>query len=238
MGLSEEVELSNLLETNPLWYQDKRIVEYIKLFDKEKLTRSEKSLKNDFKKLLKSTNFYIGDKGYNWDQWRLPIEYAIIHHASSAPTISLRELNILGLRLYIQQYLTDNDVKDQPLYSGHYWYGKTKAKENMTFVSYHYLIRPNGKVIQLVDDTAHLWHAGNLEINRKSIAIAFAGKFIDKEPTTKALNSAAKIIKDHKIGREKVLGHCEVMNRGSQKETICPGNTFMRIWKSKLTDLL
>jgi len=108
----------------------------------------------------------------------------------------------------------------------------------MTFVSYHYLVRPSGKLIQLVDTSAFLWHAGNLDVNKKSIGIALAGKFIDKEPTIEALKTVAKIIKQFNISREKVVGHKEVILKDILGNTACPGNLFESSWKEKLLDLL
>jgi len=237
----KENRLSNikdLIETQPLWYKNDEIVKCLNLFNKEKLSRYEKSLKSDFKEILKTSNFFTSETGYNWDQWRLPVECAIIHHTSSAPTISLNELNILGLRLYIEQFLKDVDVRDQPLYSGHYWFDKPHFKENMTFVSYHYLVRPNGKIIQMTDDSSFLWHAGNLEINKKSIGIALAGKFTDREPTDEALRSIAKIINEHKIDKKYVFGHKEVIKKDILGETECPGSNFIESWKSRLIRML
>jgi len=231
-------KIKDLIETQPLWYKYDEIVKCLNLFGKKKLSRYEKSIKNDFKKILKTSDFYISKSGYNWDQWRQPIEYAVIHHTSSAPTISLNELNILGLRLYIEQFLKDEDVKDQPLYSGHYWFNNLHTKENMTFVSYHYLIRPSGKIIQLTDDSSFLWHAGNLEINRKSIGIALAGKFTDKEPTDEALRSVVKIIREHKIAKKFVFGHKEVIRKDILGETECPGRNFIESWKNRLIKML
>ena len=230
--------LKTLIGTEPLWYQNDEIKKCIKLFNKENLSRDDKSIKNAFKEILKNADFYTSKIGYNWDQWRQPIEYAVIHHTSSTPTISLNELNVLGLRLYIEQFLKDDDAKDQPLYSGHYWFDKPHTKKNMTFVSYHYLIRPNGKTIQLTDASSFLWHAGNLDINRKSIGIALAGKFLDKEPTEEALRSAAKIIRDHNINQKNVAGHKEVIRKDILGETECPGNTFAGGWKNRLIKML
>lgn len=231
-------ELKVIIQTDPLWYQNEKIKSYISLFNKSELTKPQKSQKDEFKKLLKSTKFFIGDSGYNWDQWRLPIDAVVIHHTSSSPTISLNELNVVGLRLFIEQFLKDEDVINTPLYSGHYWYGKPRTKENMTFVSYHYLIRPNGRIIQLVEDSANLWHAGNLEINRKSIGIALAGKFIDKDPSIEAINSVAKIIREHKISKDRVFGHNEVIKKEILGETECPGSGFINIWKPKLLSFI
>lgn len=227
-----------LIEKQPLWYKNEEIIKCLNLFKKENLNRYDKSVKNDFKETLKTSNFFVSKSGYNWDQWRLPIEYAVIHHTSSSPTISLKELNILGLRLYMEQFLKDADVKDKPLYSGHYWFNKAHEKENMTFVSYHYMVRPNGKIIQLTDDSAFLWHAGNLEINKKSIGIALAGKFTDRDPTEEALRSVVKIINEHKINKKGVFGHKEVIRKDIIGETECPGRNFTNIWKNKLVKLL
>ena len=146
----------------------------------------------------------------------------------------MNELNILGLRLYMQQYLKDKDVINQPIYSGHYWFGKPAIKENMCFVSYHYLIRPNGKVTQLTDTAAYLWHAGNLEVNRKSISVALAGKFIDKEPTEEAIHALSGLINTLSIKKENVYGHNEVINKDLLGETECPGNSFKDTWKEKI----
>src|SRR3989304_9998670 len=112
--------LKNIIETNPLWYQDDQIKYFINLFNKNTLTKREKSDKNNFKTLLKETIFYIDSSGYNWDQWRLPIEYAVIHHTSSSPTIGLKELIVFVLRFYIQQISTDKDLKSKPLTSGYH----------------------------------------------------------------------------------------------------------------------
>lgn len=232
----ELLNLKKLIETNPLWYQDNRIAEFMELFDKKDLTRDEKSLKSSFKKVLKTSNFYVSNTGYNWDKWRFPIEYIVIHHTSSAPTISLNELNVLGLRLYIHQHLTDKNFKNQPIYSGHYWYGKPKTKENVTFVSYHYLIRPSGKIIQLLDESAYTWHAGNLDVNHKGIAIALAGKFFDKEPTPEAIKAVAEIIGRHNIAKENVVGHTEVINKKLLFDKGCPGNLFLKSWKEKILE--
>ncbi len=234
MTKNELNHLQQIIESDVLWYQNDKIKYLVSLFDKKTLTKEERSDKSAYKTLLKRSNFLVGETGYNWDQWRLPIECAVIHHTSSSPTISLNELNVLGLRLYIQQYLKDEDVLNQPLYSGHYWYGKPATKNNMCFVSYHYLVRPSGKVVQLADNNAYLWHAGNLDINRKSISIALAGKFYGKSPTREALTATAKLLKDLKIPKDKVFGHCEVINKQLLGETASPGDLFVGGWKGEL----
>ncbi|KKS61087.1 MAG: hypothetical protein UV28_C0041G0001 [Candidatus Collierbacteria bacterium GW2011_GWE2_42_48] len=234
MDNSDFLSLQQTLETNPLWYQNDRIKYLVSLFEKKQLSKMERSEKSEFKRLLKQSLFYIGENGYNWDQWRLPTDCVVIHHTSSSPTISVKELNVLGLRLYIKQYLNDEDVINKPLYSGHYWFGKPATKDNMCFVSYHFLIRPNGKIIQLTDTDAYLWHAGNLEVNRKSISIALAGKFINKEPTEEAMQALSGLIKTLSIKKERIYGHNEVINKELLGETECPGNLFENNWKEKI----
>jgi len=238
MDQNKYKKLKQIVEKEPLWYQNSEIKYLVSLFRKKHLTKEEISHKYLYKKLFKESDFITGEKGYNWDQWRLPIECVVIHHTSSSPTISLDELNALGLRLYIEQYNKDKDVTNQPIHSNHYWHGKPKTKNNMSFVSYHYLIRPNGKVTQMVDGSACLWHAGNWDVNRKSIGIAIAGKFNDREPNKEVLISLADIVRKYKISKEKVYGHCEVINKELLSDTICPGNLFLDSWKNKLVKII
>ena len=106
MDNSDFLSLQQTLETNPLWYQNDRIKYLVSLFEKKQLSKMERSEKSEFKRLLKQSLFYIGENGYNWDQWRLPTDCVVIHHTSSSPTISVKELNVLGLRLYMKNAVT------------------------------------------------------------------------------------------------------------------------------------
>ncbi len=179
----------------------------------------------------------IGKPIYNWDKWRLPIDTVVIHHSSSSPTISEIEISAVHLlNLYIKQFMTDEDVKNTAIYSGHYPPGANTDTKNMTFASYHYLIRPNGKVIELNHKSAFLWHAGNLDINRRSVGIVFAGKFTgNKRPTEKAIESFKKLKSQEfkNIEAERIFGHCEVIKKEILGTTECPGES-LAMWKKYL----
>jgi hypothetical protein len=228
-----------LMQTDDLWYQ--KVFLYQKEISNIKNKRNKLSAKTI---LLKAAKFCLahkslrlGSNGYKWDQWRLPVDSIVIHHSSSSPTISVNEISAIHLlNLYVKQFSTDEDVINQLMYSGHYTPGKEKTSENMTFASYHYLIRPNGKILKLNENESFLWHAGNLDINRRSIGIVFAGKFIGKkEPTQKAIEAFKKLRSGQfsHIKDERIFGHKEVIKKEILGETSCPGDSFSN-WKAKL----
>ncbi|OGC50247.1 hypothetical protein A2716_03495 [candidate division WWE3 bacterium RIFCSPHIGHO2_01_FULL_40_23] len=237
-------EITKLLSNDPLWYR--AVYQEIENIKAIKNNRKRRSLKHTLlkitKRALKEGTIILGNKWYNWDQHRLPIDTIVLHHTSSSPTISLLELSAVELlNLYVKQYMTDEDVKDQKIFSGHYYLNKPEDKNAMTFTSYHYLIRPGGKVTKIVEDSAFLWHAGNLDINKRSIAIAFAGKFINGEKPSKiALEVCAKLIKETYgfIQKDRIFGHCEVIRKDILGETICPGESFISNWKQRLLKLI
>lgn len=232
-------KIKSELKTNPTWYFElSKLMDSVKNRSKKDIKKFRTEIKKAVKEALVNGDIILGSDGYNWDQWRLPIDTIVIHHSSSSPTISLNEISATHLiSLYIDQFTTDEDVKGSKMFSGHYWLDKPKTQHNMTFASYHYLIRPSGKVTQLVDESCYLWHAGNLDINRRSIAVCFAGKFLDtKEPTVKAIEAFKTLHKNklNYIPKERVFGHNEVINTKLVGNTLCPGDSFIKIWKRKI----
>jgi len=57
--------LTQLIQEDPLWYQNSTIQEVVKLFREPKLTRNQNSLKSAYKSLLKTNSFYRDTTGYN-----------------------------------------------------------------------------------------------------------------------------------------------------------------------------
>jgi N-acetyl-anhydromuramyl-L-alanine amidase AmpD len=83
-----------------------------------------------------------------------------------------------------------------------------------------------------LDDSYIGWHAGNWEINRRSVGIALVGDYSDQDPSDKVLKVCAEIIKGYKgIGAGRIYGHKDI----SKTPTICPGNNFAG-WKQKLIE--
>lgn len=168
--------------------------------------------------------------GPDLDAERLPLDTLVLHHTEEDPSISLAKLNAIGfLRQYGFQYLENNvlgrAVKGEPVWSGHFRQGR------MVFFAYHWLIRPDGTCERLLEDSALSWHAGNWEVNRRSIGIALSGNYEHATPPDTQLAATARLIRTHypSIALARILGHCEI-----RPELTCPGDRFVSGWKQSL----
>lgn len=174
--------------------------------------------------LLESHKLSLGENGPDFDLERKEIDTIVIHHTSTPSDTKLSYLNALTLiRLYVSEFLDQKrDYYGLPIWSGHFY------EAQQTFIPYHYLVRSNGSVEHILKDEYIGWHAGNWDINCRSIAISFVDELEEKAPTNEAINSAKEIIKKYKDC--KVLGHCEI------RDTKCPGTLFLgeNGWKKKL----
>jgi hypothetical protein len=168
--------------------------------------------------------------GPDLDCERQPLDTIIIHHTETDPQISLAALSAIGLlRQYGFQYL-QNDVLDRPVRGEPVWSGHFRAGR-MVFFAYHWLIRPDGTCERLLEDRAIGWHAGNWEINTRSIGLALSGNYEHATPPTTQLTAATYLIKTHypSIPPERILGHCEV-----RADATCPGERFLSEWKAQI----
>ncbi|MBU6231174.1 MAG: N-acetylmuramoyl-L-alanine amidase [Patescibacteria group bacterium] len=190
-----------------------------------------------FEEKLAAGEVALGADGKDFDAERLPIDMAVIHHTSNPPGMSKDRLSAIELvRLYAPQYAkptydADREVKGAPIYSGHF--REEGGKRRQVFWPYHWFVRKNGEVERLLNDDEIGWHAGDWEINRRSVAIAFDDDYEDSEPTAVEIEAAARILREHypQIKPEHIFGHCEV----NEKRT-CPGKLFLSVWKQKLLD--
>lgn len=161
----------------------------------------------------------------DFDSSRKNIDTVVIHHSSMDSEISLAKINAFQLiNLYARTFLMKSkDFYGCPVTSGHYYDG------NQIFIAYHYIIMPNGTMINPLKDEYIGWHCGNWDYNCRSIAICFHDDLNEREPTDAAITSALKIIKKYKP--KEILGHREILS-----STICPGNKFLGEsgWKNKL----
>ena len=172
--------------------------------------------------------------GPDMDTARKPVDTIVIHHTTEEPAIRLGKLSAIGLmRQYAPQYLA-NDVLDkrlrgQPVWSGHFRRG------HMVFFAYHWLIRPDGSAERLLKDSSIGWHAGNWNINTRSIGLAFSGDYEESAPPTAQIAAAARLIRIHypQVARERIFGHGEIA-----ASTTCPGTRFLHGWKAALLDKL
>jgi N-acetylmuramoyl-L-alanine amidase len=180
--------------------------------------------------LLTRQELPLAATGPDLDTARQPVDTVVIHHTEEDPAISLDRLSAIGLvRQYAFEYLTDNvlghHVRGQPVWSGHFREGR------MVFFAYHWLIRPDGTAERLLEDSYIGWHAGDWQINTRSVAIALSGDYEAATPPRTQIESAARVIRAHypQVPRIGIVGHCEV-----RKDLTCPGAYFLETWKDLL----
>ncbi len=97
-------------------------------------------------------------------------------------------------------------------------------------ISYHYMIDNLGDVYQCVPDNEIGYHAGNLVVNKKSIAVCLHGNFNVQTPTpaqAKALDTFCKYMFTERpdlplVVKKSLKGHREVR----LSPTSCPGNSL------------
>lgn len=194
-----------------------------------------------FEQLLASHDIRLGIPGEdeldNQDEDREPISQVVIHHSSRGNGISLASLNALHLlNLYVPVYQnTRNPVlnstgKHQPIYSGHF-----DDSGEQVFYGYHWKVSQDGSATRLLNDEAIGWHAGNWEINKRSVGICIDDDLEHKSPTDTSIESVAQILKDHyrqlEITGSTVIGHNEA------SKTACPGDEFLGNWKKRLLEI-
>ena len=204
--------------------------------DKNQKWQDEKSELFEFiYHLYTNKKIYLSDTGPNDDHEREDIDTLVIHHSKSQDRVlKLGESEIINrisliqmLNLYANYFSNPlfGEYYAQPMYSGHYYEGK------QTFVSYHWLIFPDGKCINTLDHNSVGWHSyGGNGINRRSIGICILGDFTNpqtRRPNHKQILACRELIKGYQglYPGIKTIGHKEVP--GTTHGTICPGSWFL-----------
>ncbi len=193
-----------------------------------------------FETHLLAGDIALGDSGKDFDKERKPIDTIIIHHTHNLPGISIERLSAISLvRLYATFYADpyiedDKEIKGEPIYSGHFKDGK------QVFYPYHWVVRTNGKAERLLSDEEIGWHAGDWDINCRSVAIVLDNNYENSTPSDKELLSIANIVKKHYsfVPKEKIFGHREI-----NTNTTCPSNEFLSGkegsgWKQKILEII
>jgi N-acetyl-anhydromuramyl-L-alanine amidase AmpD len=119
----------------------------------------------------------------------------------------------------------EKSLQGQPIWSNHF------KNNKQVFYLYHWLMRMDGTFERLLDDDQIGWHAGNWDINKRSIGICLDNDYENQDPTDEVLRKLAHHIKQNypQIKPKNVIGH-----REARDGTICPGQNFLTIWKPKL----
>lgn len=195
------------------------------LASKEADYHKRKAIKNQAYQIiedaLNNNIIRLAEKGLDFDTERLPIDTVVIHHTANLPGMHLQRLNAIQLlRIYSRKYYNDITTRGLPVWSGHFYHGR------QVFWGYHWFIKNDGSVIKLLDNTAIGWHAGDWNINRRSIGICFDDDLTNKEPTPEAIFAVNEILGSYK--HFKLIGHKDV-----NPSTSCPGSLFESNWKVK-----
>lgn len=220
---------------NPDWYLE------LNAFTKEAKTKLKsdskeakqfnKEVRDFFNEKLSKNQVALGSSGPDLDVERKQIDTIVIHHTSYNGRYRLDYLNTVQLlNIYAPYYANptvrgEEMLKGMPLWSGHFRASK------QVFWGYHWLMRMNGNFTRLLDDKQIGWHAGNWEINRRSIAICLDNDYENRDPTERVLKKLAAHIKQNyaHIDADNIIGHCE-----AKESTICPGGNFISSWKDQL----
>ena len=212
-----------------------------------KLSESEKKrlkykIYSFFEEHLNNDDIALGNEIGIWDVGRKPIDTIIIHHTELPSGLTKESLSAIELlRLYARYYAKPYDERDatvsgKAISSGHVRNGK------QVFYPYHWIVRMDGTTERLLEDSEIGWHAGNWEVNRRSIAIVVDNDYNEARPEGVVLQSIAGLIHSYykDVLKERIYGHCEVRFLGP---TTCPSKLFLskdayRGWKEDLLALV
>ena len=179
--------------------------------------------------LLAGDKIPLAEDGPDLDKERHPVDTVVIHHTEEDPCLSLGKLSAIGLVRqygfeYLQNKVPGDRAEGRPVWSGHFREGK------MVFFAYHWLIRPDGRAERLLEDAYIGWHAGNWEMNTRSVGIALSGNYEEAIPPLAQIEATAKVIREN-YPQTSILGHREVRQEAS---LTCPGAYFLATWKETL----
>lgn len=202
-------------------------------------TECKQTLYDFFELHLSEGDFALGCGWGENDGQRMPIDTVIIHHTALPPGLSAARLSAIQLTRLYAPYFADRPevfkhLKGQPIFSGH------ERKGKQVFWPYHWLIRNDGKVERLLSDSEIGWHAGNWNINCRSVTITFDNDFENSAPSGTVLQAAVALILNQygQVPITRIFGHREI-----NVKTTCPSNLFLssagvKGWKSELINAI
>ncbi|MDB5161126.1 MAG: hypothetical protein JWO96_506 [Candidatus Saccharibacteria bacterium] len=223
--------------SDPDWYTE--LVPFAKetvaSLDRQGRDQFHKKIRHFFEEELLQGRVALADAGPNLDEQRKSIDTIVIHHTSADPGYRLSYMDAVQLlNIYAPYYMNPTVREERHLKGSSIWSNHTRDGKQ-TFLAYHWLMRMDGSFERLLPDESLGWHAGNWDINRRSVGICLDNDYEDKDPDDALLQKLAAHIKEHypKVTPDKIVGHCEC-----REGTICPGNNFIAGWKPKLIEFL
>jgi hypothetical protein len=233
-----------IMAADPAWYSIviPELKEWMDCCDHgspELRERCKRALYDFIEERLSSEQIVLGSTSGYFDRDRKPIDTIVLHHTSNPLGLSPARLSAIELiRLYAPYFAgptakEDRRLKGQPVFSGH-------ARNGLqVFWPYHWMIRSNGSAERLLRDDEVGWHAGNWNVNCRSIAIVLDNDYEHGRPSERELRVIRDVIAIHygNVSPQRVLGHREVNAR-----TTCPSELFLdgkeKGWKNDLLSLL
>lgn len=197
----------------------------------------KRAVRGYFERKLQAGEIALAESGEDMDAQREPVDTIVVHHTSAQPGYTLPQMNVVHLlNLYVPYYLnlpvvTEKHLKGTPIWSGHH-----DGAGKQVFYAYHWLVRMDGSVERLLADGQIGWHAGNWDINKRSVAICIDNDYTDSVPSDEVLKAVARLIGTHygAVPLDRIFGHREV----GKLPTICPGGQFEDVWKPELLKML
>ncbi len=188
-----------------------------------------------FERKLLAHEVALAVRGDNLDAERKPVDTIVIHHTSAPPGYTLERMNAVHLlNLYAPYYANpgleqEKHLRGKPIWSNHF---DTNGKQ--VFYGYHWIIRMDGSAQRLLPDEAIGWHAGNWDINTRSVAMCLDNDYEGADPGSDIIEAVAGVIASHypNVSYDRILGHKEV----GRAPTICPGSGFETGWKGRLLE--
>lgn len=199
----------------------------------ERLSELNKSIRSFFEQALLKNEVNLAKTGPGLDKERQSISTVVIHRTSAEPGYRLSYMNAVHLlNIYAPHYVglvtrEDRGIKSQAIWSNHF------RNSKQIFWAYHWLMRMDGSFERLLDDNQIGWHAGNWDINKRSIGICLDNDYDSKDPDDNLLKRLAQHIRTcyPQIQPDNIIGH-----REARQGTTCPGTNFLNGWKLKLID--
>jgi hypothetical protein len=192
-----------------------------------------------FEKHLSNGRIALGAAHGYFDKDRKPIDTIVLHHTSNRLGLSQDRLSAIELvRLYAPYFLAPEadhaHLKGKAVFSGH------EREGVQVFWPYHWIVRRDGAVERLLNDREIGWHAGNWDINCRSVGVVFDNDYEWTCPSQTELMAVAKLVRTHydAVAHERIFGHREINNK-----TTCPSEFFLersagKGWKTALLAML
>jgi len=232
------------LLTSPQWYltiipEIQNLIQNLRNEPTETQDACKARLYDFFERHLIKGDIALGSRFPGADTQRKPIDMVVVHHTSNPPGLRQERLSAIELiRLYGPYFIAlesdDNHLKGQPISSEHVRNGK------QVFWPYHWIVRGDGRVERLLYDAEIGWHAGNWDVNCRSVAIALDNDYEQHRPSDIELQAIARLIRTHyrHVPLTRIVGHREV-----NAKTACPSNLFLNGshgpgWKKDLLELV